>query len=275
MEFRVERDADQVRLITAAMVVSLWLHPFRLDVHRTDGTVVIETAADHDGQYWAYATLNDAFTVRRRCRLEDAIFGLGEKTGRHNRNGRDFVMYNADVLNPYAAAEFIADKAPGDPRGDPTSVDYDPYYVSIPFFYHQTYPDGRMAASFVDNGYRGSYEFSEPSEYRISFRGGQYTEYVFAGPDMPEILDRLHLVDRAELHLPRCGLWGTTNAGGSTTRSRRSKRWPIGTGSTRSRATACGWTSNTWTTTESSPGIPTCFPIHLGCSNASGSRAFG
>ena len=46
----------------------------------------------------------------------------------------------------------------------------------------------RMAASFVDNGYRGSYEFSEPSEYRVSFRGGQYTEYIFAGPDMPEIL---------------------------------------------------------------------------------------
>ena len=188
VEFRVERDAEQVRLITSAMVVSLGLQPFRLDVHRSDGTVVIETAADHEGRYWPYATLNDAFTLRRRCRREDAIFGLGEKTGRHNRNGRDFVMYNADVLNPYAAAEFIADKATGDPRGDPTSVDYDPYYVSIPFFYHQNYPDGRMAASFVDNGYRGSYEFSEPTEYRISFRGGQYTEYVFAGPDMPEIL---------------------------------------------------------------------------------------
>lgn len=122
VEFRVERDADRVRLITAAMVVSLWLHPFRLDVHRTDGSVVIETAADHDGQYWAYATLNDAFTLRRRCRREDAIFGLGEKTGRHNRNGRDFVMYNADVLNPYAAAEFIADKAPGDPRVTPRAL---------------------------------------------------------------------------------------------------------------------------------------------------------
>ena len=189
MEFRVERDAERVRLRTSAMVVSLWLHPFRLDVHRPDGSVVIETAAaDQDGQYWPYATLNDAFTLRRRCRHEDAIYGLGEKTGRQNRKGRDFIMYNADVLNPDAAAEFIAGKAADDPRGDPTSVEYDPYYVSIPFFYHQDYPDGRMAASFVD-GYRGSYEFSQSSEYRISFRGGQYTEYVFAGPHMPEILN--------------------------------------------------------------------------------------
>ena len=189
VEFRVERDAERVRLRTSAMVVSLWLHPFRLDVHRPDGSVVIETAADQDGQYWPYATLNDAFTLRRRCRHEDAIYGLGEKTGRQNRKGRDFIMYNADVLNPDAAAEFIAGKAADDPRGDPTSVEYDPYYVSIPFFYHQDYPDGRMAASFVDNGYRGSYEFSQSSEYRISFRGGQYTEYVFAGPHMPEILN--------------------------------------------------------------------------------------
>ncbi|HZA32052.1 MAG TPA: TIM-barrel domain-containing protein, partial [Propionibacteriaceae bacterium] len=189
VKFRVERDAERVRLRTSAMVVSLWLHPFRLDVHRLDGSVVIETAVDQDGQYWPYATLNDAFTLRRRCRHEDAIFGLGEKTGRQNRKGRDFVMYNADVLNPDAAAEFIAGKAADDPRGDPTSVEYDPYYVSIPFFYHQDYPDGRMAASFVDNGYRGSYEFSQSSEYRISFRGGQYTEYIFAGPHMPDILN--------------------------------------------------------------------------------------
>jgi alpha-glucosidase len=188
VEFQVVRDAERFRLITAAMVVSLWLEPFRLDVHRSDGSAVIETAADDQGRYWAYATLNDAFTVRRRCRHEDAIFGLGEKSGRHNRKGRDFVMYNVDVLNPWAAAEFTAGKEPGDPRGDYTSIEYDPYYVTIPFFYHHSYPSWQMAASFLDNGYRGAYEFSSTEEYRISFGGGQYTEYVFAGPDMPEIL---------------------------------------------------------------------------------------
>src|SRR6476646_372335 len=188
VEFRGERDEDRVRVITSWMVVSLWLDPFRLDVHRADGTPVVETAADEQGRYWAYATLNDAFTVRRRCRQEDAIFGLGEQSGRHNRKGRDFTMWNTDVLSPTESAEFTAGKEPGDPRGDRTSVDFDPFYVSIPFFYHQSYPAGTMAASFVDNGYRGSYEFSAKDEYRISFAGGQYTEYIFAGPDMPAIL---------------------------------------------------------------------------------------
>ena len=45
-----------------------------------------------------------------------------------------------------------------------------------------------MAASFVDNGHRAIYDFTASDEYAIHFEGGQYTEYVFAGPDMPEIL---------------------------------------------------------------------------------------
>jgi alpha-glucosidase len=189
-EFQLERERDVVRLTTEACVASLWLDPFRIDVHRPDGSPVIETARDPDGRYWAYATLNDAFTIRRRCRQEDAIFGLGEKTGRHNRKGRDFTMWNTDVLSPYETLEFTAGRAPEDPRGDFTSVEFDPYYVTIPFFYHQSYPDGAMAASFMDNGYRGAYEFSTDEEYRIIFHGGQYTEYVFTGPDMPTILER-------------------------------------------------------------------------------------
>ena len=189
VELKVDRDDDRVRVVTSTLVVSLWLDPFRLDVHRSDGSPVVETAADAEGRYWAYATLNDTWTLRRRCRQEDAVFGLGEKGGRHNRKGRDFTLWNTDVLSPSETAEFTADKEPGDPRGDRTSIEFDPYYVAIPFFYHQTYPAGTMVGSFVDNGYRGTYEFSADDEYRISFSGGQYTEYVFAGPEMSTILD--------------------------------------------------------------------------------------
>src|SRR5215207_1096807 len=152
-DFTVVRDEERVQVSTAACTVSLWLDPFRIDVHRADGTPVVETAADEEGRYWAYATLNDSFTLRRRCRQEDAIFGLGEKSGRHNRKGRDFTMWNLDILNPFETLEFTAGKAADDPRGDPRSVEFDPLYVTIPFFYHQSYPAGSMAASFIDNGY--------------------------------------------------------------------------------------------------------------------------
>ena len=73
VDFEVEQRDGLVRLRTAALVVSLGLDPFRVDVHRADGSPVVETAQDADGRYWAYARLNDAFIVRRRCRPEDAL----------------------------------------------------------------------------------------------------------------------------------------------------------------------------------------------------------
>ena len=42
----VEREDGVVRLRTAGLVVSLHLDPFRLDVHRPDGSPVVETAQD-------------------------------------------------------------------------------------------------------------------------------------------------------------------------------------------------------------------------------------
>jgi alpha-glucosidase len=188
VDFAVEREDGVVRVRTAALVVSLWLDPFRLDVHRADGSAVVETARDLDGRWWPYATFNDAFTVRRRCRPEDPVYGLGEKTGRHNRRRRDFTLWNTDVLDRNATAEFTADRDPGDPRADFTSTEFDPYYVSIPFFHHQAHATGAVAGSFVDNGHRAEYEFSRPEEYRFHFSGGQYTEYVFAGPGMPAVV---------------------------------------------------------------------------------------
>ena len=51
VDFIVERDEDRVKVVTSALVVSVWFDPFRLDVHRIDGSVVIETAADEHGRY--------------------------------------------------------------------------------------------------------------------------------------------------------------------------------------------------------------------------------
>jgi alpha-glucosidase len=187
--FEVERGAGVVRLHSSALVVSLWVEPFRLDVHRPDGSAVVQTARDVAGAYWAYATLNDAFTLRRSCRPEDAIYGLGEKAGSHNRRGRDFTLWNLDVLDAVSSSEFTAGRRPQDPRADHTSPEFDPYYVSVPFFYHHAHPAGTMAASFIDNGYRATYDFSQPEEYAIKFDGGQYTEYIFAGPGMSDILE--------------------------------------------------------------------------------------
>src|SRR5437588_6583200 len=51
VEVAFERSDDVVRLRTSALVVSLGLNPFRLDVHRADGSPVVETMQDPDGGY--------------------------------------------------------------------------------------------------------------------------------------------------------------------------------------------------------------------------------
>ena len=205
------------------------LDPFRLDVHRTDGSIVVETALDAEDRPWAYASLNDTFTVRRRCRQEDAFYGLGEKTGAGNRKGRDFALWNTDVLDPTSGP-------------DRTSIEFDPYYVSIPFFYHHTYPAGPMAASFVDNGHRGEYEFSPDEEYRITFHGGHYTEYVFAGPGMREILAAYTWLTGRMTH-PAVVAGVSPVRWFHYTRKHRADRRGIET--TTSRATRCGSKSST------------------------------
>ncbi len=189
--FEVEETGTHVRVRTARMALTVFKSPFRVEAHRPDGSVILQSHADGDKRGWAYATLNDEFIVRRRCHREDAVFGLGEKTGRFNRRGQSYTLWNTDVLNPNTAGAAAATYAPGDPRRDPRSTGFDPYYVSIPFFYHQPqHNDGSaMAGFFFDNGYKGHFEFGEDEEYLVHFQGGQYTEYIFAGPTMPDILD--------------------------------------------------------------------------------------
>jgi alpha-glucosidase len=187
--FEIVTGDNLTTLKTTAIDVKLTHEPFAIDVYRKDGSAVFESVHDQKGA-WSYATLNDAFVIRRKVAKSDPIFGLGEKTGNFNRRGRDFTLWNTDVLNPTASGEFTEQYDAGDLRADNTSVEFDPYYVSIPFFYHQSAHDSKMSASFIDNAYRGFYDFTADDEIKIHFGGGQYTEYVFAGPSMPRILEQ-------------------------------------------------------------------------------------
>ena len=65
---------------------------------------------------------------------------------------------------------------------------FDPYYISILFFYHERQAQPAMAGFFIDNPYRARFDFVGDSHYMIHFLGGQYTDYIFAGPRMPDIL---------------------------------------------------------------------------------------
>lgn len=194
--FCVEETDETITLTTDALTLVATRAPFALRVTRRDGSLVLKTAADAaTGQSRAYGELNNRFVVTRTCAREDAFYGLGEKTGSFNRQGRTFTLWNTDVHNGGSTEQFTRERPAGDPRKNPSSTEFDPYYVSIPFFYHhpaipipgQATP-APMAGFFIDNPWRGEFEFAALTTYRFEFHGGHYVEYLFAGPRMPDIL---------------------------------------------------------------------------------------
>ncbi len=186
--FEVKESADVITLETSALKLLIGRAAFGLAAYRTDGSVVFEDASGPDGRSHGYLQLNDSFLLSRRIARHDAIYGLGEKTGRFNRRGRNFILWNTDVLQPGVLAQNRLEEAETLPG---SSTSFDPYYTSFPFFYHArtSAHAAALSGSFIDNGYKANFEFEASDSYRIEFHGGQYTEYVFAGPNMKDVLE--------------------------------------------------------------------------------------
>jgi alpha-glucosidase len=189
-KFEVEDSAESVVVETSAMRLVITKRPFGLATYRADGSVIFEDEKDERGQSRGYLQLNDSFLVSRVMGLHDPVYGLGQKTGASNRRGRKLVLWNTDILAPEVLKQQRVFEADVTLLGkDPK---FDPYYTSIPFFYHARVAadgDAKFAAFFIDNSYKASFDFGEKNRYRYQFHGGQYTEYVFAGPEVPAILE--------------------------------------------------------------------------------------
>ena len=192
--FELREDATSVTLVTAGLYVVVRKRDLHVNAYRADGSPIFESARHEDGRSEGFLFLNDEFVVSRRRSREDAIFGLGQKTGPLDRTGQRYLLWNLDVLAPNAIG--LNRLEPADPSLEGESASFDPYYSSVPFYYHAAPENGAlaMAGFFVDNGYLGAFDFSDGEVYRYRFTGGQYTEYVFAGPTMREIVEAFTFV---------------------------------------------------------------------------------
>ncbi|MCV2393573.1 glycoside hydrolase family 31 protein [Actinotalea sp. M2MS4P-6] len=184
VEVGTEIDDAGATLTTAALVVRLDLDPFAITVTRTDGSVVLRTEPGS-----TYASRNDEWTSRRVL-APGEVYGFGERTGGVDRRGRDLVDWNLDVLSPDRAEEFEARWPADDPRADRTSTAFDPYYAGIPFWQHRDSVTGAVAGSFLDNPYRVRFDLTGArAGLEVSADGGQWCEYVLAGPAMADVIE--------------------------------------------------------------------------------------
>ena len=187
-QFSTEFRGETVEIATAALKLIIHRNPFSLAAYRADGSPIFESHSVGDMGALAYGMLNDGFMVARKRQPADRFFGLGQKTGDCDRSGRSFVLWNTDVLSSGATREFIQAREPDDPARDPSSTLFDPYYISIPFFHHLNVHSKAVAGFFIDNGHRATFDLSASDHFGFHFHGGQYTEYIFAGPRMSDVL---------------------------------------------------------------------------------------
>jgi alpha-glucosidase len=186
--FEIDETEQALTLTTECLRLVISTKPFGLDAYRRDGSVIFQDDRDAAGHARGYLQLNDSFIITRRIGAHDSIYGLGQKACRFDRRGRNFVLWNTDILSTGVLPRNRLYETDLTMTGRSTT--FDPYYTSIPFFYHCR-ADARaakMAGFFIDNGYKANFEFTEREVYRYQFNGGQYTEYVFAGPAMSDVL---------------------------------------------------------------------------------------
>ena len=214
------------------------------------------------GRYWAYATLNDAFAIRRRCRAG----GRDLRARREDRRGTTARAATSRSGTPTCSsrgqtAEFIARPRRRTTRA-PTGTAPSSTRTTSRSRSSTTTPTrpGTMAASFVDNGYRAQLRLRRRRRVRDPLRGRPVHRVRLRRPGHAGDPRGVHLAHRPDARRRRCGRSATTSAAGSTTRRTRSRRSARGTASSTCPATRSGSTSTTWTATASSPGTPTRFP---------------
>ncbi|MDX2052410.1 MAG: glycoside hydrolase family 31 protein [Polyangiaceae bacterium] len=185
--FTLTDEGERFVLSTPALRVVVQKAPFAFHAYRSDGSAIFESADGKNGPE-AYLYLNDTFVVTRKRGVHDSFYGLGEKTGPLNRRGQKYVMWNYDI----ATSDGLAlSRLTMVENSDFISPKFDPYYMTIPFYYHAVTDRAgtRFAGMFVDNGYLAKFDYTDKDHYSYEFQGGQYTEYVFAGPGMESILE--------------------------------------------------------------------------------------
>lgn len=102
---------------------------------------------------------------------DDEFYGLGDKSGRPNRRGRRFAMFNRDSLGYDAESS-------------------DPLYKSIPFVIKMNPHTGVQCGLFIDATLISSVDLGRESVFYFDWeiKGGPYSYYVLQGDEYKDIL---------------------------------------------------------------------------------------
>jgi alpha-glucosidase len=166
----VRAGARESQIVTPALTVTVRHRPFRVSVADAAGNDL-----DADDAERGIAFSGGAVRVWKRLRDDEQIYGLGEKTGRLNKRGRQLGGYSYTMWNSDTFAY---------------ESDTDPIYVSIPFYI--VLRNGRAHGVFLDNTFRSNFDVGHTAQGLLSFgaEGGELDYYVIDGPDPKHVIQR-------------------------------------------------------------------------------------
>ena len=165
-------------ILTPQLKVRVNKNPLQLSVLNRDEKLIFSDYKDlghvsDSGRKAAYKSL----------RPNEAIFGLGEKSGPLNRVGHSYKMWNSDKAC--------------------YGVNEDPLYKSIPFFM-SSYQYG----IFFDNTYKSEFKFGteSPEFYSFETPGGEFVYYFIYGAEYKNIIQQYTLLTGKPIIPPKWAL---------------------------------------------------------------------
>ena len=166
----VKVDADSTMVQTATLRVNFQDNPLRISFTDKNGNSL---DADDAGRGMAFD--DGGFTVSKRLRDDEHVYGLGEKNGRldkrgWNLGGYNYAMWNTDTYTHDSST--------------------DPLYISVPFF--MVVRQGRAHGIFLDNTWRSFFDIGHdfPGALTFGANGGDLDYYFINGPDPKQVIER-------------------------------------------------------------------------------------
>jgi alpha-glucosidase len=157
-------------ITTSALRMTIRHRPFRIAIADAQGV-----SLDEDDPAMGVAFSGAATRVFKRLRLDEQVYGLGEKNGKLNRRGRmvggySYTMWNSDTFGYDAST--------------------DPLYASFPFY--MVLRNGRAHGVFLDNTHRSNFDIGHQFQHLLSFGadGGELDYYFIDGPDPKQVISR-------------------------------------------------------------------------------------
>jgi alpha-glucosidase len=165
-----EVGSERAVIRTGQLTVTVRHRPFRVAFATADGE-----SLDEDDAARGTAFSEGSVKVWKRLRDDEYVYGLGEKTGRLNKRGRNlagtrYTMWNNDT--------YAYDSGT------------DPIYVSVPFF--MVLRNGRSHGIFLDNTHRSAFDVGHESYGRLAFgaEDGELDYYFIYGPEPKRVVQR-------------------------------------------------------------------------------------